>query len=385
MPPLAHYDIVMLGTFAAWRLGTLQSRALPLAAELTHRGVRCAIVTTPWDMPSERGVVDLLDGVTLINTRSAPTRSPLSAVREQVALVRQLRPRAVHVFKPRGFAGFSGSLLHRRLPVLVDSDDWEGDGGWNRIGSYGLMQRRVFDWQERTLLSNAHAVTAASSLLFRRATCIREGRGVCLVPNGLTRAWFDTLASRQLTASSPARDRTIVLYSRFAEFGSQWLPRFLRALDEHISAPTRVDLIGATNATPASTTRLDVRAHGYVERDQVPIRLGAASVAVFPYEPSLVSLSKQSVKLLELMSAGCALVASDVGDIPAVMDGTGIAVDGADPVAFARVAARLLDDRESAAALGTAAQQRVRRHFLIETAIADRLLDAYRDAGVLPE
>ena len=33
------YDIVMLGTFAAWRLGTIQSRALPMAVALRRLGL----------------------------------------------------------------------------------------------------------------------------------------------------------------------------------------------------------------------------------------------------------------------------------------------------------------------------------------------------------
>src|SRR3712207_2312811 len=111
-------DIVMLGTFAAWRLGTLQSRALPLAIELRRQGVRCAIVTTPWDLPTERGLRDIISGVPLINTSATSPTAAWSAVAEQVRLVRALRPRAVHVFKPKGFGGLAARSLARELPVI---------------------------------------------------------------------------------------------------------------------------------------------------------------------------------------------------------------------------------------------------------------------------
>src|SRR5690606_15656918 len=102
----APYDIVMLGTFAVWRLGTLQARALPFARELSARGLRCAIVTTPGDMPSERGVIETIDGVAVINTESAGL-NPAPAVREQLAWITDLQPKIIHVFKPRGYGGLA--------------------------------------------------------------------------------------------------------------------------------------------------------------------------------------------------------------------------------------------------------------------------------------
>ena len=172
--------MVMLGTFSTWRRGTLQARALPIAQELTRRGLQVTIVTSPWDEPTEAGVRECVGGVDVINTRTTSPVFSARAVAEQVQIARGLAPRIVHVFKPKGFGGFAGLALARELPLVVDSDDWEGDGGWNRLSAYPVAMRRVFDWQERTLIARAIAVTAASTLLERRARRIRRRRAATL-------------------------------------------------------------------------------------------------------------------------------------------------------------------------------------------------------------
>jgi alpha-maltose-1-phosphate synthase len=88
---------------------------------------------------------------------------------------------------------------------------------------------------------------------------------------------------------------------------------------------------------------------------------------------------------LEAMACGTAVVASDVGGIPEVVDDgrTGLLVhyDEADPVSFehglADALAALLTDPFRAAAMGTAGRDRAVAEFGWD-AIADRTLEVYR-------
>ncbi len=69
-----------------------------------------------------------------------------------------------------------------------------------------------------------------------------------------------------------------------------------------------------------------------------------ATVALYPYDDNLINRSKQSVKLLELMASGCAIVASDVGDIRRI-GGKGLSVvQPGDATAFSAKILRLIDD-----------------------------------------
>ncbi|MCO5177076.1 MAG: glycosyltransferase family 4 protein [Thermomicrobiales bacterium] len=369
----APYDIVMLGTFAMWRLGTLQARALPFARELTERGFRCAIVTTPRDMQSERGVVEIIDGVTVINTESAGL-NPAPAVREQLAWITRLQPKLVHVFKPRGYGGLAAQRCLGKLPVVVDCDDWEGDGGWNQHGSYPLPQRRLFDWQERTLQVRADAVTAASTLLAHRATSLRESdERVVRIPNGLAPAWIDALSSGRAVSSGDNDSPTVLLYSRFEEFPEEWPTTFARELRARCGS-VRIRGIGGGLSS-------EVEQMGYVARDKLPQLLGSADITIYPYLDSLITRSKQSVKLLELMASGCAVVASDVGDVPAVLGDAGVLLPGHDPATFAAEVARLIDAPSMVSQLGKLAQVRVRDAYSIPV-VVDDLVRLYSTFGV---
>ena len=379
-------DVVMLGTFSAWNLGTIQARALPLATELRSLGVRPAIVVTPWDMPSEAGAIDVIDGVPIINTTSASATHPLSAIRHQINWARKLNPALVHVFKPKGFGGFAGRVLSASMPLVVDSDDWEGDGGWNEAGDYGLLQRRVFHYQEQDLLRRATYVTAASTLLADRAREMRKSAGdtVKRLPNGIThKRWLELSSARQMPPASidPA---VILLYSRFAEFDNDWLASFASALSAVTDRKLVVRVVGdAENQTqpPVLAGGIHVEILGYVSWEAIPRLLGSSTVAVYPYRDSLVTRSKQSVKLLEQMAAGCPIVASDVGDIALTLGAAGVVLPDASPECFARSTNELLEQPERMNVMSAAGTERIRSDFLFEDLARD-LLDVYRRVGL---
>jgi glycosyltransferase involved in cell wall biosynthesis len=377
----------MAGTFSAWHLGTLQARALPFARELQSRGVRCAIVTVPWDMPSESGVIDTIGNVELRNTTATGVTSFPLAVAQQAAQIRALQPKLVHVFKPKGYGGLAGRLRPRGVPLVIDSDDWEGDGGWNQHGTYSALQRRLFNWQERTLLQSADAVTAASQLLKRRALTLRHAapETVSWVPNGLADGWLRRLSSARDGANVAGDAPTILLYSRFAEFPDDWLPRYLGCLSASLEpdAWANVILVGESqHRLDTGYRNLSINHMGYVAYNSLPEILGRADIAIFPYADSLIARSKNSVKLLELMAAGCAVIASRTGDVPAVAGDAAILLDSSEPEAFAAVTIDLQRNVPRIGRLSTTAGLRVQRQFSI-AAVTDRLIDAYCRTGVL--
>ena len=136
------------------------------------------------------------------------------------------------------------------------------------------------------------------------------------------------------------------------------------------------------------TTLQDTRGGVYwipemLPRSQVVQLLTHAAVFACPsvYEPL-------GIVNLEAMACGAAVVASDVGGIPEVVDDgvTGFLVhyDETDPAGFeAGLAARLnelVDDRERAAAMGEAGRERAVREFGW-AAIARRTVAIYERAG----
>jgi glycosyltransferase involved in cell wall biosynthesis len=382
-------DIVMLGTFGLRTRGTLQARALPFARSLSDVfGLRCAIVTTPWDDPQAAGLFEQFDGVFVVNTRAhSPFAAPLAAA-EQLGWIRRLRPRLIHVMKPKGFGGLSAAWIMARQvrpTVFVDEDDWEGDGGWNDAAGYGVIARRLFAFQELQLLHAADHVTASSTLIAERCRRIRGTSGesdVTVLPNGLALDWLDRLGSGGCAHRQDPLP-SILLYSRFAEFSSRWLEAFLADLDSRLGSPTTIEIVGESDGFDLNASIyqfLHFRDHGYVERARLPELLGRATVAIYPYEDTLINRSKQSVKLLELMASGLPVVASDVGDVRRI-GGDGIElVRAGGPAAFAATVAGLIADERRRAGLSASAKRRARQ-FTIERLTA-RLYESYLSAGV---
>lgn len=212
MPVERARRVLMLGTFGLRPKATLRARALALAQTLSAGAWSFNLITTPWDCPEDASKHWCENGIPVRNTRSIHPIAFPRATLETVRQARAIQPDLVHLFKPKGFGDFSARWLRGRLPVVVDMDDWEGDGGWNEIGGYSRLQRRLFDWQERTWPRRAAALTVASHELERRAFDLGASRDrVHYVPNGLTSERFALLASHERVPRSGAGQPPTIL------------------------------------------------------------------------------------------------------------------------------------------------------------------------------
>ena len=110
-------------------------------------------------------------------------------------------------------------------------------------------------------------------------------------------------------------------------------------------------------------------------RGDVPDVLAALDVAVLSSKHEGSPLA-----VIEYMAAGAPIVASAVGGVPEIVrDGEEcLLVEPGDPRALARAIARLLDDRELAHRLGSAARERQRERYDID-AVVRRLEDIYME------
>ncbi len=387
---------MMLGTFGLRPKATLRARALGIAAALS-RQFDFALTTTPWDHPVDRGKRWVEQGVPVLNTHVAhPLLFPL-AVREMVRESNRRDAELIHLFKPKGFGDLAARQLARRLPVVVDMDDWEGDGGWNQAGGYGPLQRRLFDWQERTWPRKAAAVTVASRELHRRAIDLGANPdAVFYVPNGLSRDRFQTFSdARAEDAPEPIRsglkDRhVLLLYTRFVEFRPSLAAEIIAGIRRTI--PDAVLLVVGASASGHAEHELRsllretgcaeaVHFAGWTEPDTIPALLRLGDVAIHPFEDNLVNRSKCSVKLLELMASGIPAVTNRVGENASMIedDVSGFLVPPGDVDEMVRRATVLLNDGSQARRIGEAARGRVANQYLWDH-IAPSVGHAYRYA-----
>ena len=365
--------VAMVGPFGLRPRGTMSVRALPMARALVRRGHSVTLFLPPWQTPEDSGRIETRDGVTIENI-PLPLGIPLAFhALTALRLTRRalaVRPDVVHLFKPKAYSGLVHWLLARlprgrRPRLVIDTDDWEGPGGWNDLADYTALQRHFFTWQERWGLTHADAVTAASRTLESLVWALGvPPERVAYVPNGFPHPHL--ARSREPSPDQPL----LLLYTRFFEFPVDRVVAVLRQVREQV--PTARLLVvgqgffGEEKDLLASARQagLDdaVEYVGWVDPETLPRIFARAAAALYPFDDTLVNRTKCPVKLLDLMSAGLPVVAEAVGEIREMIhDGqTGRLVPPGDVGAFSAAVVELLEDPARRREMGAAAAQDVR-------------------------
>ncbi|NJN15391.1 MAG: glycosyltransferase family 4 protein [Oscillochloris sp.] len=362
--------IAMIAPFGIRPKGTLLARMLPLAQALTARGHQPAIVAPPVHNPEDAGTSVVYDGVPVIHTAAPRLFGPAAVVAQSTTLLRAAlahKPHVLHLFKPKGFGGLAALAaagLRPQLPLVLDSDDWEGPGGWNELLPYPPFARTLFAWQERDLPRRAAAVTVASRTLESLVWAMGvPPERVFYLPNGTPPP-----ADR---VPSAARDHaTFLLYTRFWELDVAELAATLAAI--HNARPdARLIVIGRGEHGEERTLQglmeragcaamLDMR--GWLAPQAIPAVLAEADLALAPISDTLINRTRGMAKLLELMAAGLPIVAGDVGAARDYLGtSAGVLVSPGNPGALAAAALGLLADPARRTAIANAALQAAER------------------------
>ena len=393
-------NIVFVGTFAMSPKGTMSARSLPIAQALVRRGHRVALVVPPWDNPADGGAVWEAEGVRIINVALPPSVPLAWYGRLTWRMLRQvsaLQPDILHAFKPKGFSGVvaQATLAQRaatrgRIRVLVDTDDWEGAGGWNDREPYPWWQRALFAYQEGWLLRHADAVTAASRTLAGLAAEARKTEAqVFYVPNGASGPppTPEEGTAKQLRAKLGAPAGAVVLlYTRFVEFSPERAVQLLQAVARRESCAA-VLLVGtglkgeekSFLARARQQLSVPVVDAGWVPQEELSHYFALADAAIFPMDDTLLNRAKCPAKLVDLLSAGVPVVAEAVGQcLEYIEDGrTGLLVRPGDTDAFADSVAKLLRQPDLRGRLGREAKARMSASYTWER-LAVRFEEAYR-------
>ncbi|MCG8347516.1 MAG: glycosyltransferase family 4 protein [Chloroflexales bacterium] len=342
---------------------------LPLAQALLRRGHTVNILAPPVQNPQDAGRSDSIGGVTVTHTPLPTMRGPANVMQQVLSLLRQAlaaKSHVLHLFKPKGYGGLAVLLaraIRPDLPLVLDTDDWEGWGGWNDLLPCPYPAKLFFAWQEQNLPRRVATITVAS----RTLETLVWGLGtppaqVFYLPNG----------SENIAASTPkpvSAQLTMLLYTRFWEFTVRDVVVALVAIANRCPQ-VRLLVIGrgergeeqdllrlARGAGLAAM--IDYR--GWVEPDDIPCLLARADLALMPLDDTLINRARCSVKMVELMAEGLPIVAGRVGEADSYIENeqSGLLVPPSDPAALAQAALRLLEDPALRQRLGAGAQARI--------------------------
>lgn len=366
--------IVMLAPFGIRPKGTLAVRMLPLAQALVRRGHSVRIVAPPVQNSQDAGQCMTYAGVTVQHTAS-PTLPGAVGVAQQVTSLLQEgllddTPDVLHLFKPKGYSGLAALVARAtqpHIPLVVDTDDWEGRGGWNDILPYPTSAKLLFDWQERDIPRRADAVTVASRTLETQVWGLGvDPQRVVYLPNGVAGS-----EERVIVPNDGPHAPTVLLYTRFWEFDVRDVVTALVAIGQQCPAARLLVVGRGERGEEQDMLQLANRAGvagmieycGWVQPEQIPPLIASADVALVPIDDTLINRARCSVKLLELMAAGRPVVASQVGEVSSYMvhGQSGWLVPPGNVAALAHGVIRLLQDGDLRHRIGTGARQSVAR------------------------
>jgi glycosyltransferase involved in cell wall biosynthesis len=371
--------IVMIGPFAYKPKGTVSVRAFFIARALVNLGHQVTILMPPYDNLDDSGRVWEQDGVRLKSVELrrndawhqlvVPLRMARRAVREN--------PDVIHIFKPIGYSGLAGVYLHwlSQRVLVLDTDDWEGTGGWNDVNPYPALWKRLFDWQEHWLARHVDAVTVASRTLQTQVWGFGvDPARVVYLPNGPDARLRDK-AEVSSEEKAVARERLGVGQAPFALYlghipcGSDLdlaLDAFARLGGRLPDA--RLVIAGVGDGLPALKAKAQqlgladcVTFPGWIEHAEAHVYVAAASAVVNPYRDTLINRSKCAGKVVSAMAMGRAVVTSRLGqNLEYIDDGrSGVLTEPGDPSDLARGLFAVLSDPVWATELGQRARQRV--------------------------
>lgn len=312
----------MVGPFGFHPNKTMRSRALGLARPLSTQGYAVQIFMPPWHTPAKADQTWQEDGVSI---RYVPLKGGTPGITRQ--LVHELltwQPDVVHCFKPKAYSGLVAWWLwqfHRnQFHLVLDSDDWEGWGGWNEMAPYSPIQKRFFAWQEQWGMSHCHTLTVASKAL----QTLAWGQGIApekvvYLPNG---AGFSGGSERWIVDSERP---TLLLYSRLFEFDVGRLVAVLRGVKTAVPDLKILSVGTGLYADYAEKLRqqwaeaglLDcVEDVGWVKEAELPALLTQADVGLYFMDDTLLNRTKCPVKLADMVMLGIPVVGEAVGQVP---------------------------------------------------------------------
>ncbi|PIN79336.1 hypothetical protein COY26_04005 [Candidatus Woesearchaeota archaeon CG_4_10_14_0_2_um_filter_33_10] len=115
---------------------------------------------------------------------------------------------------------------------------------------------------------------------------------------------------------------------------------------------------------------------GAIKYNLVPKYIAAADVAVACFEDNDITRSKSPLKIVEYMASGKAIVASNVGEVPTMLDDCGILTEPGNVYSLAKGIIRFLEDEKLRKECERKARKRAEKEYKWEVT-ANNLLRAY--------
>lgn len=272
-------------------------------------------------------------------------------------------------FKPL-LASLGAALASRRRtgrPVVLDIEDWEAASFYElplrqRFGRWRLRQvfRNQLDPINTRLMefmiARADRRVVSSSFLMARYGGTRVVQGVN--PETFNPDTLDPVAARESLGLPHSSFLVLFTGTAWPHKGLPDLIRALRALDR---ADAHLVVAGPINSTLEELRRDAgdlLRYLGERPHAEMPKLLAACDVVCLPQRDTPYARAQIPAKVFEAMAMSRPVIATDVSDLPEILDGCGIIVPHSDVTALEAALRLLARDSALRESLGRAARER---------------------------
>jgi len=375
------------------------NRCYRIARELVRQGAEVTLITITRRTPSLRSKQHTEEGVRQVELPALsrhrdylgyllrPWLSAVLAAREKFDLLHAFTAAEPLVWLPATLL----RRLRRKRPLafIVDWDDWYSRGGLVELKPAKPLLRPLTNYFEESLPLQADAVTVVSEALRQRAEQLGvAAERIHLIGNGAEPERFEGL-DRQACREKCGlpKDAVIALYMGTY---NQALPLAIRAFLEAAQDVPEAHFVSVGEisirhhhlggeAPLLERVQSDPRFHlfGRVEASRVPEFLTAADVLLLPMADTTIERARFPIRLGDYLSAGRAMVASDVGEVGRVIRQYDCGLPARDEGEFARQLATLLRDPERRERLGLIAR-RTAQKVLPWRQLAEQMASVYQ-------
>lgn len=306
--------------------------------------------------------------------RAIAPRADMRALASLTAIVRQVRPDVIHAHSSKAGAIVRvARLRHRRIPVIYTPHGYAFAGHFER-----KFERSVYREIERGLAPLANRVVCVCEAEARLARTVGPAKRVRVVYNGIEPTPDGPVDARMARL---AQDGPVVCAMTLLRPG-KGIETLIDALPQVLARQPRARIAIGGEGPDLDALRMRAEERGVGDavhflgqsRDPFSILRGAqvfvhpSWAESFPYV------------ILEAMSVGLPIVASDVGGIGEALsdeDG-GLLVAPGDESALAEALLELLEHPDRAARMGTSARLRLQQRFT-RTRMTDGIARVYEE------
>ena len=286
--------------------------------------------------------------------------------------------------KPTSFGLSLLKKLETRRPVILDIDDWElswfGGDEWKYHPSFKQLYRDIFPkngqlrqpdhplyvkWME-SLVNRADAVTVHTEFLKQRF-------GGIYLPNGKDTEMFDPAKynpelSRQRYGLSGYR----VLMFPGAPRPHKGVEDVLMALEQLNEPDLKLAIVGGSPYDDYDDRLMQQWGRWIIKLPRFPVEtmpevVAAAHIVVVPQRDTLTARAQFPLKLTDGMAMAKPVLSTRVGDIPAILGGTGYLVDPNSPAQISQKIQWIFQNLTAANFQGMKARERCVEKYSIQT------------------